>query len=220
MTGKQAAELLDKHHNFFASMKCKQKPEYEHILTLRGNNLHEQYLAYTDEQKIVMDELCRLYYWLEEHKLISKFSKSLYAIGLFTNNNTFSAHASSIIFNGAGEFPHYPTYVKYKRILILMISFQKKEIKNMTYEPGSILKRLHYDFQEVEVIEIDEQYTKIKDASGFHFVENNLVKENFELVTKEEVLKVRNTHQNLDDDKRHNIAGSMNRPSRDQLVDK
>ena len=130
MYASESANLLGKHHNFFASMKCKQKEEYQHLLSLDGEFIHDKYYSYINEQKIVLDALAEEYYWLEEQKLLFDFSKLIASIGLMNNEGSFIAHAGSVIFNGNETFQAYPTYLKYKKILVILLKFkQKKEGK-------------------------------------------------------------------------------------------
>ena len=87
----------------------------------------------------------------------------------------------------------------------------------MTYYPGTILKRQFADFQEVTVTASDEFYTTVRDATGLHFVPTTSIPTHFHVVSHEEPIQLRNEHSNLDDENRHNVAGSMNKPSRDQI---
>ena len=54
------------------------------------------------------------------------------------------------------------------------------------YEPGTILKRQFADFQEVEVVSADKEYTTIKDSSGLHFVPTSSMSTHFFVVNRQD----------------------------------
>ncbi len=87
----------------------------------------------------------------------------------------------------------------------------------MTLHKGMKLKRKFYDFKNVTIISIENDYVQIQDSNGRHFVPLNLVEQYFIKIEEDFPLKV-NTHINIDDPLKHNISGSLNRPSRDQLA--
>ena len=84
----------------------------------------------------------------------------------------------------------------------------------MLISKGEILKRKFHDFREVTVIEVDTDYITIKDDNGVHFVKVNDIEHYFTRREPDQIVKFNATHGNIDDEKRHNIAGDMNRPDR------
>lgn len=84
------------------------------------------------------------------------------------------------------------------------------------YTNGVILKRKFEDFAEVEIIKTVDEHTMIKDSNGSHFVLTTKLPEYFDIVEPETIVNKVFEHRNMDDSKRHNIAGSMNGPSETQ----
>lgn len=129
MTDQEASLKLGKHINYFALMKCRRIEEYNYIKNLNGKDMFEHYLAYLEEQKTILNELSKQYYWLEDENLIFKFSIIVHKVKLMGNSHSFSNGAKQVIFNGSGGFHSYKTYFRYIKILKLLLEFKKRRTK-------------------------------------------------------------------------------------------
>lgn len=125
----EAAQLLNKHDNFFAVMKCINKEMYDYIQKRNGKNLVEKFTAYEEEQQTVLEAWAEEYYWLEDNRLIYQFSKLIHKKELATNDRSFSTGASGTIFNGSNKFSNHKTYIKYIKMLIVLKYFKKGKEK-------------------------------------------------------------------------------------------
>lgn len=83
----------------------------------------------------------------------------------------------------------------------------------MKFKINERIKRKHHDFAEVIVISINEDYTMIRDMNGQHFIPTNKMEDHFESVEPDGVTEKIYGHSNTDDPRRHNISGTMGRPS-------
>jgi hypothetical protein len=54
----------------------------------------------------------------------------------------------------------------------------------MELKVGMILKRKYYDFQEVRIIDMTNEYIVIQDSGGAHFVRKKIVNDFFEILTE------------------------------------
>jgi len=109
------ARALGIHENYFAVMKTSQQPKYRYMTSL-DKDLIKAYRLYQKESSMVMEEAIANYYWLEDNRLISEFSKYLYEKGLYRNHNSFSTSASKVLFKIGGQFACHNSFISYKII--------------------------------------------------------------------------------------------------------
>ena len=142
MTDRFAATELGKHHNFFASMKCSSREQYDYISNLHGSNMIENFTIYIEEQFTIRDALATYYFWLEDYQLIFEFSQLLFELKITGNIRTFSTGGKSVIFNGDNEFNSHKNYIQYCKILKLLIKYKiKKGLQHDRTRPTSINKQ-------------------------------------------------------------------------------
>lgn len=84
----------------------------------------------------------------------------------------------------------------------------------MIYEVGMKLKRKFYNYGEVTIEKIGQEYVTISDGGTRHVVSKKKLESYFDVMLEDTVVKKVYKHQNEDRADKHNIAGAMNRPDR------
>lgn len=87
----------------------------------------------------------------------------------------------------------------------------------MIAKVGQKYRRIHGDKQVVELVSFKNEYIMILDSNGSHFIKPDDLETHFILISNEEaniLAEIRfKQNQNIDTPERHNVSGSMNRPS-------
>lgn len=89
----------------------------------------------------------------------------------------------------------------------------------MNLEVGQKLKRKFKNYDIVTIYKINGDTVTIKDKNGFkHPLDRAKMEKFFEELEPDELISTKTNE--IDNTKKHNIAGPMNRPSRDQEFNK
>ena len=110
------AKEVDMGEQYFEQLKCLNIKHYNYLLHLGKGSLVSGFRIYKNSVITIRDELSDMYFYLEEKRHISNFSKYLHNEGMYKNQATFSSLLPKAAFNLSSNLS-YKSYNKYLKIL-------------------------------------------------------------------------------------------------------
>ncbi len=110
-------------HSYFFVMREKSPVKYAYISKL-ADTLSDALTAYNKEMEEVIEENIKMYYWLEERRLVSRFSAYLFDKGLYDSPKSFRVGAQAVLFKADSVFHKHATFIKFKSIIELHDDFK------------------------------------------------------------------------------------------------
>ena len=120
------AKVFGYNKNHFYVLRLKSPERFNYIKNINQNDFLDSYSKYVEEMEVLKEKLQEIYYFLEDRKLIHKFSIYVHEAKMFKNFNHVSNSLSDVIFSNKIGFHFHKTYIKYKKFIPLFDKFIKE----------------------------------------------------------------------------------------------
>ncbi len=111
--------------NHFHIIKLKSPERYNYINSLEPDDLKVAYQKYLDEMDDLKFKIQDIYYYLEDHRLISQFGRFLKEKKVFKHPNSLNNTFMRTIFRTKPGFSFHKTYLRYQQIPQLFKEFKE-----------------------------------------------------------------------------------------------
>ena len=113
----------DKNHFYIVRNNSTEK--FNHICSLHKDDFMKAYTIYLNNMEDIKFQLQDIYYFLQDRKLLNKFSNYASKHNIFKHKNHLNTYYNVMFFSSTVGFNTYPAYIKYSKLIPLFDEFKK-----------------------------------------------------------------------------------------------
>ena len=112
--------------NHFHMIRRVSPEKFKYICQFDNNDFMKAYNKYIEKTDSVKAELQEIYYFLQDNRMLNKFSHYAADNGIFKHTNHLNGYYNIIFFSLDPGFKTHPSYLKYSKLIPLFYKFAKE----------------------------------------------------------------------------------------------
>ncbi|MCD6435635.1 MAG: hypothetical protein J7L15_04540 [Clostridiales bacterium] len=112
--------------NHFFMVRRISPEKFKYICSLHEDDFMIAYTRYLEKMDLVKLELQEIYYFLQNDRMLNKFSHYAAEHGIFKHTNHLNGYYNIVFFSLDPGFKTHPSYLKYSKLIPLFYKFAKE----------------------------------------------------------------------------------------------